>query len=245
MIVQNQIAADSKILKSRIGTSGIKIFKNAEIRNSQIENFAIIGDNASIIDSHILNNTSVNRYNNILKSEIGRYTYTMERTRMLNAKVGSFCSIAWNVSIGAGKHDYSRVTTSPLWRFEMLDAGNIDHENDAQLKKRYETITLCNVGHDVWIAPNVVIITDVKIGNGSVIGAGAIVTKDVEPYSIVAGVPAKVIKKRFDDKTIEALEKIQWWNWPIELIRKNSVLIFSLKIDQSVVEKLFEVADRL
>ena len=86
------------------------------------------------------------------------------------------------------------------------------------------------------------LLRDVRIGNGAVIGAGAVVTKDVEPYSIVAGVPAKIIKKRFDDKTIEALEQIQWWAWPVAVIRNNLDLIYSTKVDDSVIKKLFEIA---
>ena len=74
------------------------------------------------------------------------------------------------------------------------------------------------IGNDVWIGTNVIIIGKVKIGDGSIIGAGSIVTKDVEPYSVVAGNPAKKIKDRYDTNVIAELLKIKWWNWPLATI---------------------------
>lgn len=239
------ISNEAKIINSNVGTENVKIFDNAVIKNSNIDNYAIIGDSAIITDSQIQRSCSINRHNHILKSTIGKFTYTAERTKVLNADIGNFCSIAWQVSVGGGKHNYEGLTTHPLWRFKMLDQGNLDHNSNIQLKDRYKTITRCHVGHDVWIAPNVIIVTDIKIGNGAVIGAGAVVTKDVEPYSIVAGVPAKKIKMRFDDKIIEALEEIKWWDWPIEVIRENLDLIYSKKVDEQVIEKLKEISNSL
>jgi acyl-[acyl carrier protein]--UDP-N-acetylglucosamine O-acyltransferase len=84
-----------------------------------------------------------------------------------------------------------------------------------------------------------------KIGNGAIIGAGSVVTKDVEPYSIVVGVPAKPIKKRFDDKIIEAFEKIQWWNWPLDIIRENLELIYSTKVDENVINRMLEISNKI
>jgi virginiamycin A acetyltransferase len=77
------------------------------------------------------------------------------------------------------------------------------------------------VGNDVWIGYEAVILSGVKIGNGAIIGTRAVVTKDVPPYTIVGGIPARPIKKRFDEETIEALQKIEWWNWPFEKIQAN------------------------
>jgi acetyltransferase-like isoleucine patch superfamily enzyme len=77
------------------------------------------------------------------------------------------------------------------------------------------------VEHDVWVGAGAMILSGVKIGNGAIVAAGAVVAKDVPPYSIVGGVPAKVIKMRLSDLQIGALEKIQWWNWPIEKVKAN------------------------
>ena len=87
------------------------------------------------------------------------------------------------------------------------------------------------IGNDVWIGYDAVIMAGVKIGDGAVIGARAVVTKDVEPYSIVGGVPAKEIRKRFAPDIIEKLKTLQWWNWPVERIKESIYLIQSGDIE--------------
>lgn len=235
------ISSEATIVNSEIG-KGAKVFKHAEVKNSQLDNDVIVGNHAIVIGSVLESNISINRQNYILKSKIGKFTYTGIGTSVRSSEVGRFCSLAWNVSVGGGNHEFEHVTTSPLWRFMMLSEGNMNHSENMELNKRYSDFGSCIVGHDVWIATNAVILRNVKVGNGSIIGAGAVVTKDVEPYSIVAGVPAKKIKMRFDDKIIEALEEIQWWNWPVETIRANFDLIYSTKVDESVIQQLQEIA---
>jgi len=237
-------SSDATIIDSDVG-SGAKVFKYAEVKNSQLGKDVIVGNHAIIIDSSLESNISINRQNYVLKSKIGKFTYTGIGTSIRTSEVGRFCSLAWNVSIGGGNHEFEHVTTSPLWRFSMLDEGKMNHGNNRELNKRYGDFGSCIVGHDVWIATNAVILRNVKVGNGAIIGAGAVVTKDVEPYSIVAGVPAKKIKMRFDDKTIEALEEIQWWNWPVETIRANVDLIYSTKVDNEVIQRLKEIAQTI
>lgn len=238
------IASDAKVENSRIG-EGSKVYRQAEVKNSFLDHHVIIGDQAIVIGSELESNISINRQNYILKSKIGKFTYTGMGSSIRTAEVGRFCSLAWNVSVGGGNHVFDHVTTSPLWRFAMLDESNINHEANKALKARYGEFGSCIVGNDVWIATNAVILRNVKIGNGAIIGAGAVVTKDVEPYSIVAGIPAKKIKMRFDDKIIEALGEIQWWNWPVEVIRANVDLIYSTKVDNSTIEKLKEIASKI
>ncbi len=235
------ISPDATVINSKIGTD-TKVYSQAEIKNSSLDNNVIVGNQAIIIGSTLESNISINRQNYILKSKIGKYTYTGIGTSIRSAEVGRFCSLAWNVSIGGGNHEFNNVTTSPLWRFLMLDEGNVNHETNKELKKRYNEFGSCIVGNDVWVATNAVILRGVKVGNGVIIGAGAVVTKDIAPYSIVAGVPAKKIKMRFDDKIIDALEEIQWWNWPAEVIRKNLDLIYSTKVDETVIRQLKEIA---
>ena len=87
------------------------------------------------------------------------------------------------------------------------------------------------IGNDVWIAQDATILSGVTIGDGAVIGANSVVTKDVEPYTIVAGNPARPISKRFDDQTIEDLLRIKWWNLPMEDLEKKKDLIFSTDIE--------------
>lgn len=235
------ISSEATVINSEVA-NGAKVFKHAEVKNSQLGTGVIIGNHAIVIKSFLESNISINRQNYILNSKIGRYTYTGIGTSIRTAEIGRFCSLAWNVSVGGGNHDFEHVTTSPLWRFRMLDEGDMNHGANKELNKRYDDFGSCVVGHDVWIATNAVVLRGVKVGNGAVIGAGAVVTKDVEPYSIVAGVPAKKIKMRFDDKIIEALEEIQWWNWPVEVVRTHVDLIYSTKVDEKVIEQMREIA---
>ena len=92
------------------------------------------------------------------------------------------------------------------------------------------------IGNDVWIGYNAIILSGVTIGDGAIIATGAVVTKDVPAYTIVGGIPAKKIKKRFSDEIIQRLQKMKWWDWPEELIAKNILKIQSGYIDKIIIE---------
>ena len=144
---------------------------------------------------------------NLVNVTMDKYSFCGYNCEMTNVEIGSFCSIANGVIIGGGMHPIDWVSMSPVF-YEGRDSVKAkfsEHKRENVLK----TI----IGHDVWIGQNCLIKQGVTIGNGSVIGMGSIVTKDVEPYTIVAGNPAKVIRKRFNNKIIESLEKSEWWNF--------------------------------
>lgn len=98
------------------------------------------------------------------------------------------------------------------------------------------------VGNDVWIGGGAIVLSGLRVGHGAVIGAGAVVTKDIEPYSIVAGVPARKIGMRFDAETIDQLLRIRWWDWPLEKIILHKKLLFEVKMSSEVLDKLNELA---
>jgi len=152
---------------------------------------------------------------------IGDYTSINENTQIdTNCKsIGKYCSISHGVKIGMGSHPIYHLSTSTVF-YEQY-RGYIDE----QLFDEYADKGFTVIGHDVLIGANVIIMAGISIGHGSVIGAGSIVTKDVSPYSIVAGNPAKVIKYRFDEKTIEELLKIKWWDKDIKDLVSNTNLI--------------------
>lgn len=108
-------------------------------------------------------------------------------------QVGRYCSIGRNVTLGLGHHDYTNVSTNPFFQMTGFGSNPIKMASDSPKRRVI-------VGNDVWIGDKAMIVSGVKIGDGAVIAAGAIVTKDVPPYAIVAGVPAKIIKMRFSDK---------------------------------------------
>lgn len=122
--------------------------------------------------------------------------------------IGKYCSISSGVEIGMGQHATTWLTTNDYIR-KFFPRYKELYSKHLGSNVREKTI----IGNDVWIAHNVSIMAGVKIGNGSVIGAGSVVTKDVPPYAIYAGVPAKLIRYRFDEDTIKKMEELKWWNY--------------------------------
>ena len=131
--------------------------------------------------------------------------------------IGKFTCIAHGVEfvMNGANHRMESATTYPFHIF------NSEWNNYAPQKKnlRFKGDTI--VGNDVWIGQNATILPGVKIGDGAIVGANSVVGRDVKPYTIVAGNPAKFIRKRFDDKTIKHLLKVKWWDWDIKKITKN------------------------
>ena len=228
----------SAIVKGSNLDAEVSIYKYAEISNSKIGNKVKIGDNAMVIDSEIDSNCSINRRNYILRSKIGRFSYTGINTIIRSTELGKFCSISWNISIGGGNHKMNKLTTSTKERFYSLDGTASLDVLRLEAKKRISELSSCVIGNDVWIGAGAIINGGVRIGDGALIGAAAVVTKDVEPYTIVAGIPARPIKKRFSEQVVEELIDIKWWDWPIEIIRNNLDLIYSETVDIQLIEKL-------
>jgi len=151
---------------------------------------------------------------------VGEFTYGIRRESFPfyhpddRVSIGRFCSIADGVRFVFGEHRTDLVSTFP---FEAVCFGGPPHI-DARSKGHIV------VGNDVWIGTNAIILSGVTVGHGAVIAAGAVVTRDVPPYAIVGGVPARIIKHRLAPHQIEDLLQIKWWDWPIEIIRENLAL---------------------
>lgn len=126
--------------------------------------------------------------------------------------IGSFCSIA-GMSVVMTGHDYNRFTTYYVKKHVL---GELDSK-EVQYKRK-----TCRIGNDVWVGQNVLIVGGVNVGDGAVIGAGSVVTKDCMPYGIYAGNPARLLKYRFDKEIVDKLLKVQWWQNDIKLIKQLS-----------------------
>lgn len=145
-------------------------------------------------------------------------------------KIGKFCSIACGAKFlfNAANHTINSLSTYPFPIF--FEEWNLDTDTTS-IAKAWDNKGDIIIGNDVWIGYEAVILAGVTIGDGAIIASRAVVTKDVPPYTIVGGVPAKIIKKRFDEKTIDKLIELRWWDWSKEDIRRNINAIQSGNLD--------------
>lgn len=176
-------------------------------------------------DSNISRKSKVNRFSKVYSSTILDYSYVGPQTELVFANVGKFCSIAQNCSIGLATHTIENISTSPIFTeklngtsFSWVDKDIINHNHN-----------IIVIGNDVWIGKNATVLSNVKVGNGAIIGTGSIVTKDVPDYAVVAGVPAKIIKYRFSEEIITKLLEIMWWDLP-EIVLKKNIHLFQKKV---------------
>lgn len=168
------------------------------------------------------------QHNKLTVKYWGAYSFSNYNCFIRAESVGRYCSIAPEVSIGMGEHDYTSLSSSialemnPGERFARYTGLMEDTVFAEQIRaekrrkngqRRRAHAGGVNIGNDVWIGTKAIILSGINIGDGAVIAAGSVVTHDVEPYTIVGGTPARVLKKRFDDKTIEKLLQIKWWEY--------------------------------
>lgn len=156
----------------------------------------------------------------IVNSQFGDYTYAT-RARICNTQIGKFCSIGPDTLIGGlGRHPTDRGSTHPVFYSTLNQCGTSFADKDY-----FEELDRVSIGHDVWIGARVTVLDGVRIGNGAVVAAGAVVTADVPSYCIVGGVPARVIKRRLAEHECELLESLAWWDWPESVLRSNAHLL--------------------
>ncbi len=174
---------------------------------------------SAIINSSIHRTSKVESGSHIVNSTMDRYSFCGYDCKIINCNIGSFCSIADGVIIGGAMHPIEWVSTSPVFYYgkDSVKKKFAEYERPAD-----KTTT---IGSDVWIGDRAIIKAGVKIADGVVIGMGSVVTKDIEPYEIWAGNPAKFIRKRFDEETIARLLELKWFNLDDEAILKYAQAI--------------------
>jgi acetyltransferase-like isoleucine patch superfamily enzyme len=189
----------SRILLFKNRSKSLKIGYLSKLHNVKIGMYTTIYDEVTISNS-----------------QLDDYVYIASKTNISNCKIGKFCSIGPNVKVGLAIHPTNFLSTFPAF-FSTRKQCQITFSD----MDYFEEATTNTIGNDVWIGAYSVILGNVTIGDGAIIAAGSIVTKDVAPYSIVGGVPAKLIKKRFNENKIDELLKLKWWEKDMEWIENN------------------------
>lgn len=193
------------------------IYLNAVVKDASIE----IGDYT--IYNDFISDPRLFEQNNVL------YHYPINHERLI---IGKFCSIACGAKFlfNCANHTLKSLSTYTFPLF-YEDWG----QDKVGVASAWDNKGDIVIGNDVWIGFEAVIMAGVHIGDGAIIGARAVVTKDIEPYTIVGGVPATEIRKRFSREVIIKLQKLQWWNWPVEKIRRAIPAIQSGNIDELII----------
>ncbi|WP_318311074.1 CatB-related O-acetyltransferase [Flagellimonas crocea] len=171
-------------------------------------------------NSKISKKSKVLPFSKFTNSSIDDYSYVGLFGLVNNTKIGKFCSISMNFKSGLGQHPVNRVSTSPIFYSKKFAL----YESFAKENSNFEEYSDITIGHDVWIGADVLVMDGVNIGNGAIVASKAVVTKDVPSYAIVGGIPAKIIKYRFSEDIITALEQMEWWNWSRDKILENGNL---------------------
>jgi len=176
----------------------------------------LVAESASVEGSELGRYTAIGERTQFLRSSLGDYSYIVEDGNVVTSTIGKFCSIAQNVRINASNH--------PVWRASQhhFTYRSDDYFEDAEADGAlfaWRAENAVSIGHDVWIGHGAIILPGVTVGTGAVIAAGAVVSRPVGAYEVAAGVPARVIKRRFEPEIAARLTALAWWDWPHTALR--------------------------
>lgn len=205
------------LLKSPMTVWFIRSIQNIKLEWSNRNNSLKIGYMCYIKDSMFGHMNTINDYVTLNNVMIGDYTYIATGTRIQNSTLGRFCSIGPDILIGLGEHPSNTfVSTHPIFFSPSGQAQEVMCD-----RHYFDESAPITIGSDVWIGARAIVLDGVTIGDGAIVAAGSVVTKDVPPYAIVGGVPAKVIKYRFEESEIDFLINFQWWDKDISWLKDN------------------------
>lgn len=230
MLPQNtkQLSMKAKVKKQIRNLIPFKSKLKWELSRSVIAQLSATDSDKQLLASY-QTEVFLSKHCNILKPYnlsdvlIGSYTYIAPNSNISLTRIGKFCSIGPNLFCGYGIHPTDGLSTAPMFYSTMKQNGLTLSEIDKVVERKH-----IYIGNDVFIGMNVTILDGVTIGDGAVIGAGAVVSKDIPAYAIAVGSPIKIIRYRFNEKQIEALLKIKWWNFTEEKLKEVEEYFFDV-----------------
>ena len=222
-----------RLISQKFGYNySMKVVKSLNMHKTSKIGFSL---NSSINSAYIEEHVEVSSFAGNLESlSIGRCTYVSNDIQVIGLNgilnIGRYCSIAGRLALitGNGFHQYERLSTYPFPLRPPFHKSNVAKTLFSD-KACFPITELC-IGNDVWIGEDVFITKNIKVGNGAVIAAKSVVTRDVPGFAIVAGNPAEIKAYRYSKEVIDMIEKIKWWEWPLEEII-NNIEIFKLTGD--------------
>lgn len=212
-------AVDSIYEERRARYPGVFFGKGATVGGACVFGPGVrIRDRAHVEASELAEEVIVGDATQVYMSRVGRFSYFSFGSHFHHCMIGNFCALGPEVMAGLGKHPSRNFVSVHPGFYSQLKWG-FEHFVKNQ---RFEEFAPISIGHDVWIGARAVLLDGVRIGNGAIVAAGAVVTKDVAPYSIVGGVPAIEIRKRFSTSDIDFLESIAWWHRDMAWVRAHA-----------------------
>ncbi|NDP27996.1 MAG: CatB-related O-acetyltransferase [Flavobacterium sp.] len=197
--------------------------KNIKVNSNAFINSKTVFGGQNVIHSNV----------NIINSNLGYATYIGKNSQLPNTEIGAYCSISNNVKVISDSHPTSKfVSTHPAF-FSLLRQSGFTYATKQLFNEKLyfdqKSKIYVKIGNDVWIGANVILLGGIEIADGAIIATGSLVSKNVQPYDIVGGVPAKVIRSRFNAEQIEIVNKFKWWNKSPKWIEMHSDLFIDIE----------------
>lgn len=221
----------------------LSLGNNVTLKDTKVSGCIHIGDDAEVVQSEFRGRVSIGKnfyakrflcgenvaiYNDVktIDSSVNAYSYIAAEAIVFYATVGRFCSIGPRVIVGHGEHPVDFISTHPSFFSKSLQCGI----SFASGNNSFEETARVSIGNDVWIGANAYLRNGIKIDDGAIVAAGAVVTHDVPAYAVVGGVPARIIKYRFSAEEIDVLKKISWWDWSEEYLKAAADILSSTSV---------------
>ena len=212
----SRIDFGSRISNGCTIADGARVEGECRITRSSVGYNVFVGAGSSLSDCRLEANTAVYRGSELDDTVLESYSYLGEKCVLRGVDIGRFSSVGAFFLCGLGEHPLDWISTSPVFFSTQKQCRTTFADRDY-----FDEKPRTRIGNDVWIGARVFVRNGVSIGDGAIIAAGAVVVNDVSPYAVVGGVPAKLIRNRFDESEIEGLLNLKWWCWSEERLKAS------------------------